>query len=564
MFDSLIWHQFHFMRPWWLLTFIPFTWLIFQRWQHDAQNEQWQKLLPAHLLAALTVGDNGWKKQLPLKILTIVIAVSIIICAGPTWQRQPSPFGEDKSPVMVVMDVSQSMLQTDIAPSRLSRTKQKVEDLLTMRDGGRTGLIVYAGSAHLAMPLTQDIDIYKPLLNAVTPKIMPRDGKFAEYALPLLEQQFASNQRDNAQPADAANTDASKKNTSEQVTQDPPASIAGTVVLFTDGMGANTVEAFQLYFKNSPHQLLVVAVGNPDKPSDIPLDINGLQTLAKASNGKLEMLTVDNQDMKWVNSQINRHMQLSLDSALPWQDMGYYLVFVVALLFLLWFRSGWLVQWCMAGMLVLGALSPNTAEASDWHFADIWMTADQQGQWYFNQEDYVTAAERFADPMWKGIALYSAGDYKAAHAYFMRVDSDQALFNAANALAHSREYVAARNLYDALLAQNDAFPNAQHNRDVLQGIIDNINMQSESQANTENEASRELGDAPQTADGADEQVAKELVLEEALTAEQLLQDEALNARWMQRVQADPARFLSTKFNLQLNQTNQLNQAKEAE
>jgi Ca-activated chloride channel homolog len=564
MFDSLIWHQFHFMRPWWLLTFIPFTSLIFQRWRHDAQNEQWQKLLPAHLLAALTVGDNGWKKQLPLKILTIVIAVSIIICAGPTWQRQSSPFGEDKSPVMVVMDVSQSMLQTDIAPSRLNRTKQKVEDLLTMRDGGRTGLIVYAGSAHLAMPLTQDIDIYKPLLNAVTPKIMPRDGKFAEYALPLIEQQFASNQRDNTQPADAANPDTSKKNTPEQVTQDPPVSIAGTVVLFTDGMGANTVEAFQQYFKDSPHQLLVVAVGSSDKPSDIPLDINGLQTLTEASNGKLEMLTVDNQDMEWVNNQINRHMQLSLDSALPWQDMGYYLVFVVALLFLLWFRSGWLVQWCMAGMLVLGALSPNTAEANDWHFADIWMTADQQGQWYFNQEDYVTAAERFADPMWKGVALYSAGEYKAAHAYFMRVDSDQALFNAANALAHSREYVAARNLYDALLVHNDAFPNAQHNRDVLQGIIDNINMQSESQANTENEASRELGDAPQTADGADEQVAKELVLEEALTAEQLLQDEALNARWMQRVQADPARFLSTKFNLQLNQTNQLNQAKEAE
>ncbi|WP_286263456.1 vWA domain-containing protein [Thalassotalea atypica] len=524
MTDYIIWEQFHFMRPLWLLSLVPAYFVFYWRWRIENKTNEHQKNLPKHLLKALTVGQNAWQQHMPLKMLAVVATLLIIVISGPTWQRQASPFGEDKAPLLVVLDVSASMLQTDVKPSRLARAKQKIEDILSQRNGGQTGLIVYTGSAHLAMPLTQDIDIFKPLLHAVTPRIMPRQGKFAEYTLPLIDKQFA------------------KQN------------VPGTVLLVTDGIGSQTVEAFGQYFEQSRHQLLILAMGNDEKPSDITLDMDGLNRLASVSNAKINTVTIDNEDVNWIAKQINRHMQISADSALPWQDMGYSLTYVIAVLFLMWFRRGWLVQWSVTGILLIGIATPTQSYAASWQFADLWMTKDQQGQLHFNQGEFIEAAQDFTQPMHKATAYFYAEEYKKAHSFYLREDSLAAMFGAANALAHQREYIAARNLYRELVALDKDFPNAVHNLQVLQKLIDEINSMSESQANTENEASKELGEAPQTSDGADEQTTKELMIEESLSAEQILQNEALNRKWMERVQSNPERFLASKFQLQLQQS----------
>ncbi|HEQ3591045.1 TPA: hypothetical protein VGT17_005570, partial [Vibrio harveyi] len=88
--------QFHFIRPMWLLAFIPMFLLLWLRWREEAK-PSWKDILPEHLRKALTIGDYGWRKQLPLKLLMVIVAIAIIICAGPSWERQASPFGEDKA-----------------------------------------------------------------------------------------------------------------------------------------------------------------------------------------------------------------------------------------------------------------------------------------------------------------------------------------------------------------------------------------------------------------------------------------------------------------------------------
>lgn len=128
--------QFHFIRPYWLLALLPLCAVVYWRWREDSQ-PRWQSILPDHLRRALTVGDQGWRKQLPLKVLALIMTLAIVVCAGPTWQRQASPFGEDKASMLVVLDNSESMLQTDLPPSRLERSKQKIRDLLALRDGAK-------------------------------------------------------------------------------------------------------------------------------------------------------------------------------------------------------------------------------------------------------------------------------------------------------------------------------------------------------------------------------------------------------------------------------------------
>ncbi|WP_045497212.1 vWA domain-containing protein [Vibrio hyugaensis] len=545
--------QFHFIRPMWLLAFIPMFLLLWLRWREEAK-PSWKDILPEHLRKALTIGDYGWRKQLPLKLLMVIVAIAIVICAGPSWERQASPFGEDKASMLVVLDNNDSMLQKDLPPSRLERSKQKIRDLLAARKGGSTGLVVYAGSAHVAMPVTQDSKVFEPFLAAITPEIMPVEGKLAETALPLIDLQL----------------------------QGQPGS---TVLLVTDGVNPATITAYKNYFADKPYQLLILAAGNSDIVSNNPVDLDSLNNLASATGGRLVEVTVDNSDIEKLNRFVERNMQLNGESSMPWKDMGYQLLFPIALIMMLWFRKGWLVQWCLVAMVStslfmtpkamaetvsLKADKPEVVQevtvwdkASQWWW-DLWLTPNQQGQRLFNKNEYLEAAKHFTDPLRKGTAYYYAGEYKLAHTAFLEMQNDPSdavkdygLYNAASALARQREYLAARNLLQTL-ADKDTLsdqlrPDVEHNLKVIGGIVEEINRTSESQAGTTDgpEESFELGDNPQTADGADEKTVAELMLKEKLNANEILGSQELADKWLKRVEADPKYFLRAKFQIQL-------------
>ncbi|GGK25582.1 vWA domain-containing protein [Aliivibrio fischeri] len=550
MFDLLMWQQivneFHFIRPLWLLALIPLSIVIYLRWKQDSKNE-WQQELPKHLRSVLTVNDVGWKKQLPLKLLAVSMLVAIVVCAGPTWEREASPFGEDKAALLIVLDNSESMLQKDLAPNRLERSKQKIRDLIALRKGGKTGLVVFSGTSHLAMPLTKDNSVFAPFLAAIQPDIMPIEGKNAESALPLIEPQLGTES-------------------------------AGTVLLITDGANPETIAAYEKYFSKRRHQLLVLAAGNENRASDNPMDYASLKKLANKSGGSVINVTVDDSDVRSLNSKVERHMQLNNESAMPWKDMGYYLLFPVSLLMLSWFRRGWLVKWCLVVVLVSPtfysiptyaetvSLKAKTQEpvkeltlwekTTGW-WMDLWLTPDQQGQWYFDKSEYLKAAKSYQDPLMKGTAYYYAGEYKLAHSAFIAVKSDLGMFNAANALARQREYVAARDIYRMLLKKDlapDLKEKTQNNVNVMQGIVDEVNRMSESQKGTTDgpEESFELGDdKPRTGDGADEEVDSSLMTKESLNANEILGSQELADKWLRRVEADPKYFLRAKFQLQL-------------
>ena len=68
------------------------------------------------------------------------------------------------------------MLAADVQPSRIQRGRQKILDLLERRDEGVTGLVVFAGDAHVVTPLTDDIRTIANLMPALSPAIMPLPG----------------------------------------------------------------------------------------------------------------------------------------------------------------------------------------------------------------------------------------------------------------------------------------------------------------------------------------------------------------------------------------------------
>jgi len=164
---------------------------------------------------------------------------------------------------------------------------------------------------------------------------------------------------------------------------------------------------------------------------------------------------------------------------------------------------------------------------------------------------YKTAAERFENINWRGIAYYRNEDFKAAAEMFSRIETVEGYFNLGNAWAHSRNYVLAMKAYNNVLKLDPEHKGAIKNKQKIQEIIDDINLLSESQRAEEGESSKELGeDEPQTAEGAERKEFAERKIKQ-LTADQVLMDEKMNEIWMRQVQRDPSRFLSIKFHMQL-------------
>jgi Ca-activated chloride channel family protein len=532
-------------------VFIPWLVIIWAQVRRQSGHDMFGGIIAPHLLEHLRIARFNSRWFNPATVSGMLTVLLVLVMMGPSWRQQPSPLNQDEAALVILLDVSSSMQQSDVQPSRLQRARQKITDLLALRPDKQAALIVYSGTAHTVLTLTADQEILNQYLAAITPGIMPRTGKFPEYSLQLVDKVL----RDTDAPA--------------------------TVVMFADGLGADSNRAFRDYFGANPHQLLVLGVGTEaEEEGLVPLERKSLQQLAADTGGSYLDLTVDDRDMRRIDRRIDSYYVVVEDSALPWLDSGYPLVYVCLALFLMWFRKGWTLTWAwlLVPLLLAGnptpalaeeepAASNTTLQSAGYLVADLWLTGDQQGRLLMQMERYQQAAGRFTNPLWKGMAHYYAEEFMVAAEYFSRQDSDAALFNEANARAHARDYIRAVNRYDRLLQRNPDYPGAQPNRDKVQDLIDEINRLSESQqqeAGVSGEDKELGGDDAIPADedkelGGDDAIpaegAQEISWEKAeitqFSAEDILQDPATADMWLRSVQQDPSNFLAIKFSMQL-------------
>ncbi len=530
--------HFHFLRPLWGLLLLPWALTFYLDNRRAGRPDIFGGIIAPHLLEHLRLARFRSRWFNPRSFSAVFVVLATLLLMGPSWRQQPSPLSEDQAALVILLDVSTTMGQRDVQPSRLERGKQKIRDLLALRQDKQAALVAYAGSAHPVLHLTADRDILEQYLAAIRPEIMPRAGKFPEYALPAVDDILRET--------------------------DAPA----TVLLITDGPGADSAAPFEGYFASRPHQLLILGVGTAgDAQGLVPLERDALRDLARRAGGRYQDLTVDDRDVEALDRRVNSHYVVLENSALPWLDSGYALVFPAMALFLMWFRRGWTLTLGLALAPLLVALAPAPALAQQdpataqpeppgiaARFADLWLTGDQQGRLLMQFGRYRQAARCFDNPLWKGMAYYYAEDFMQAAEYFSRSDSDDALFNEANARAHARDYLRAVRRYDRLLARNPDYPGAAQNRARVQYLIDEINRLSASQqdeAGSVPKEGSELGeDDAIAAEGAEEIVWQQAELVQ-FSAEEILRDPDTAAMWLRGVQRDPADFLAAKFAMQL-------------
>jgi Ca-activated chloride channel family protein len=176
---------FHLLRPdlLWALLACPLVALAL--WYRRVNQGDWTKVIDAELLPYLLPDQNAKAQRSRVWIPTLLLALITLGAAGPSLQRVELPVIKRADALVIALDLSASMLAADVQPSRVQRARQKILDLLDTREEGVTGLVVFAGDAHVVTPLTDDTRTIANLMPALSPAIMPLPGADATSAIEL-------------------------------------------------------------------------------------------------------------------------------------------------------------------------------------------------------------------------------------------------------------------------------------------------------------------------------------------------------------------------------------------
>ena len=294
--------DFHFLRPWWLVAVVPLVFIVWALRRASDASTPWRGIVAEHLLPYLVQGAEVKRRWGPWWLVTASAVLAVIVLAGPAWKRSPSPFADDVAALAVVIKVTPSMKTEDIAPNRLARSVQKIHDLLERRGGSKAALIAYAGSAHVVMPPTADSGIIDTFAAALDPVIMPGDGDAAAEALKLAERTLA-------------------------------AAGGGSILWITDGVDADEVAAVSVWRSTSRTPVQVLA----------PVaDEAGLKALRSHTEADVIQLAADDSDIDRLERSAKSVAAAPVDGDDRWEDSGYWLLPLLLILTLPFFRKGWM------------------------------------------------------------------------------------------------------------------------------------------------------------------------------------------------------------------------------
>jgi len=154
------------------------------------------RLMDAALDAQLRPAIDADRPILRAVLQPFAVLLLAIALGDPRWGSSVETVSRRGLDVMIVLDLSKSMLAEDARPSRLGTARQMVLDLLDAMRGDRAGLVTFAGSTTLACPLTIDHGALRQVLAEVDARTAPRGGSLLGDAIRLAASSFTDEVRD--------------------------------------------------------------------------------------------------------------------------------------------------------------------------------------------------------------------------------------------------------------------------------------------------------------------------------------------------------------------------------
>jgi Ca-activated chloride channel family protein len=582
MADWALLTDFHFVRPEWFWALVPATLCLMQIKKRHNRAGNWEQVINPALIPYLMQNPSGDNSTSIKRLIWGLVIAWLGFCiglAGPTWQKLPQPVHKDESALVLILDLSPSMLAEDVTPSRLVRARYKMIDSLNKRQQGTTGLVVYGGEAHAVSPLTEDGNTLVNLIPTLHPTLLPTYGSNTEDAIATAIQLLANagyQRGDLLLITDGVDRSAFSE-ISGQIAS------AGEVRLHILGVGTAQGAPIPLgnggFVKDSSGAILIPK-----------LQATNLQQLAKLGNGVYRQLSSDDSDIEQLLTAIQQQFpnttELNDRTFDLWDDRGFWLIILLIPLLLLSFRRGVVFVLVLTPALFTSA----PTEASIWQ--DLWYTPNQQGRNALDNGDIADAQGLFEDTQWQASAAYKNRDYQAAAEGYRQGNSADDYYNLGNSLARMGDLEGALKAYDQALSLAPQMEDALANRDLVEKLKqqqqnqqDNPqdkqennqqdqqsqNQQQQAQQDQQQQAQNQQQEQSQEQQQTDQQAQEQQEKQQAqqqesdteqessesqdLTDEQLQQQQQMQQveQWLRHVPDDPGGLLRQKFRYQSQQ-----------
>ena len=145
------------------------------------------------ILRALMPDISLWRVRIKSALFLTAATAVIFAAARPQFGSKLKEQTSQGIEMMLVVDISNSMLAEDFAPNRLDRTRYAIDKLFASLDQDRVGLVIFAGEAKVQLPITTDYRMARSFVKRIAPTLVSVQGTEIGQALNLASLSFSQN-----------------------------------------------------------------------------------------------------------------------------------------------------------------------------------------------------------------------------------------------------------------------------------------------------------------------------------------------------------------------------------
>lgn len=153
-----------------------------------------QKYGSPELLKAMMPEASSVRPAVKFWITFVALCFVVLMIARPQFGSKVETITRQGIETVIALDISNSMLAEDVAPSRLEKSKNIISKLVDNFADDKVGLIVFAGDAFIQLPITSDFISAKMFLDAINPDLIARQGTNIKAAIDMAMRSFTPNE----------------------------------------------------------------------------------------------------------------------------------------------------------------------------------------------------------------------------------------------------------------------------------------------------------------------------------------------------------------------------------
>lgn len=229
------------------------------------QRQRLKRFGNPELLRQLMPNVSKVRPQVKFYMIIIALILITIALARPQFGSKLENHQTKGIEAMIVLDVSNSMMATDIRPSRLENAKMLLSKLIDEMPNDKVGLIIFSGDAYIQLPITSDNVSAKMFLSSITPGSVPIPGTAIGTAIEFAVRSF----------------DTTKEG------------VGRTIILLTDGENHedDAIAAAKLAVEKG----ITVNVIGFGSPQGAPIPLNGTMSFLKDNSGNVVVTKLNEQ-----------------------------------------------------------------------------------------------------------------------------------------------------------------------------------------------------------------------------------------------------------------------------